>query len=192
MLTTRIVDIAARTVSLALGIALAGCLHIYKPFGRQFEPAPAPGDKSALVYVYHVSPSRSVLDYGERIFVDGTELGLLHTYFGDACEYRWLHLASGLHRFEVETNSTWLAPAPKNPVTLELTAKSGSIYVVRVETSRNARMSFGVSVGTSGGVQSHAGGYPAAGTKTIDYSQNENVDYTELRDCHIAEAPAVQ
>jgi hypothetical protein len=132
------------------------------------------------------------LDYGERIFVDGTELGLLHTYFGDDCEYLWLHLAPGLHRFEVETNTTWLYTMQKNPVTLELTAESGSVYVVRIETSRVAGMSAGVSVGTSGGVQSHAGFYPADGTKTIHYSQNENVDDTELRDCLIAEAPAVQ
>ena len=170
---------------LAVGIAVAGC---YTPVGRPFVPAPAPGPETALVYVYHVSPSRSVMDYGERILVDGTDLGLLHTRLGDVCEYLWLHLAPGLHRVEVNTNSPWLAPAPKNPITLELTTKSGSVYAVRVETSRNAGVSVGVSAGSSGGVQSHSSAYPGAGTKTISYSQNVG---TELRDCRIVEAPVV-
>ena len=184
-LASRLVASAAPAVPLAVGIALAGC---YTPGGRSFEPAPAPGAEAALVYVYHVSPSRSVLDYGERIFVNGTELGLLHTVLGDVCEYLWLHLAPGVHQVEVDTNSTWLAPAPKNPITIELTAKSGSVYVVRVETSRNTGISIGASA-TSGGVQSHSGAYAGPAAKTVTYSQNVG---TELHDCRLVEAPAVR
>ena len=184
---TRLVDSVTRTVLLAFGVALAGC---YTPAGRPFEPAPAPGAEGALVYVYHVSPSRSVRDYGERILVDGSELGLLQTNFGDICEYLWLHIAPGPHRLEVETNSRWFASAPKNPVTLDLNATAGSVYVVRVETARNVGMWAGVSASTSGGVQSGSGFYAGAGAKTIDYT--DGLDNTELRDCRIVGAPAVR
>lgn len=189
---TRSASSFARIALLAFSVSLTGCLHIYRPSGQPFEPAPAPDNEVALVYVYHVSPVRSVLDYGERVFVDGTERGLLHTYFGDDCEYLWLHLAPGSHHLEIETNRTWLAPAPKNAQSLELNATAGSVYVIRIETSRKAEMSGGVSVSTTGAVQSHSGTHPAAGTKLIDYSEDENVDDTEIRNCLIAEAPAAQ
>ena len=181
---TSLVLYDGRLIGCLLALGLAGC---YTPAGLRFEPAPALGTDQALAYVYHVSPSRSVRDYGERIFVDGTELGLLQTGFGDSCEYLWLPLAPGRHRFEVRTNSHWfnLGSIKKNPVALDLTAKAESVYVVRVATSRNLGMSVGVAAGTSGGVQSQSGTHVGPGGKTISYS--EGLEDTDLRGCHLVE-----